>query len=104
MEYYIQSLREEIFKHEDRNKTLRQELERQREWVADLLEEIELRDKTINDLRYIIVNYQSMLTSVSEVRTKAIDHNMKLSSYIYYLQNLLTENGIEYDVTDVDCE
>ena len=97
MEYYVQSLREEIFKHEERNKELKKELERQREWVADLLNGVEVATKNFEDLYFILQHTQ-------EKNTKQVAHNLKLSHYISYLQDLLTENGIEFEIADMSCD
>ena len=97
MEYYVQSLREEIFKHEERNKELKKELERQREWVANLLNSVEIAAKNFEDLQFIFEHTQ-------KENTKQMQHNAKLSHYIYYLQDLLTENGIEFEIADMSCD
>lgn len=97
LQYYNGQLREENYKREIRCEQLKQELEQQRQWVADLLNNLEDAAKNFEDLKYIHENVQ-------DKNIKLIQHNSKLSHYIYYLQDLLTENGIEFEVVSTRCE
>ena len=97
LQFYNGQLREENYKREIRCEQLKEELEQQRKWVADLLNSVEIAAKNFEDLQFIFQHTQ-------EENTKHMAHNLKLSHYICYLQDLLTENGIEFEVADLRCE
>lgn len=97
LQYYNGQLREENYKREIRCEQLKEELDQQRKWVADLLNSVEIAAKNFEDLQFIFEHTQ-------EENTKQVRHNAKLSHYVGYLQDLLTENGIEFEIADMSCD